>query len=237
MMVDPRFSCRTCFSCNTQATNVCSQMGFIGLHSSGGGGFAEKVAVLPHMIYPLPDSVRLEDAALIEPLAVGRHALTMTGITDWSKLTVLVVGGGPVGQSVLFNLRAQGVQQVFLSEPTAKRQEHCQKLADYVFDPTQPKISVPAECRKLTRGEGVDVVFDCAGIERGMQDGMDALRPRGTFMNVAGWEQKFVMPMKFFMYKELTVKTTLAYDDWDFAETVREFVAGELRGCFHARAM
>lgn len=226
VMVDPRLNCRTCFSCTDHATHLCAKWGFRGL-SGDGGGFAERVAVLPHMVYPLPDSVKLEDAALIEPLAVGRHALTVSGITDWSKLTILVVGGGPVGLSVLFNLRAAGAHRVFLSEPTAKRQNQCRSLSDQVFDPT--KVKVPVECRKLTQDEGVDVVFDCAGITPGMHDGMDALRPKGTYVNVALWETPFVLPFVLFMTKELALKFSLAYDDKDFGETVRDFIAGTFR--------
>ncbi|KAK5124856.1 hypothetical protein LTR85_001046 [Meristemomyces frigidus] len=227
VMVDPRLNCRTCFSCTDHASNICARMGFRGL-SGGGGGFAEMVAVPPHVCYPLPDGVELADAALIEPLAVGRHALTASGVTDWSKLSVLVVGGGPVGLSVLFNLRAAGAHDVFLSEPTAKRQDQCQKLSSRVLDPTQ--VKVPDECRKLTKDEGVDVVFDCAGITPGMHDGSAALRPKGTYVNVAGWETPFVLPLGVFMFNELTLKMSLGYNEKDFGDTVRDFIAGKFEG-------
>jgi len=175
VMVDPRLNCRTCFSCSHGATNVCFKWGFLGLSGSG-GGFSERVAVKADMCYPLPESVDLRDAVLIEPLAVGKHALKVSGVTDWSRLAVLVIGGGPVGQSVLFNLRAAGAHKVFLSEPTAKRQEQCRQLATQVFDPRHSRV--PDECRALTHDEGVDVVFDCAGIKPGMLDGMHSKRPR-----------------------------------------------------------
>lgn len=227
VMVDPRLNCRSCTSCHAQMTNVCGQWGFRGL-SGGGGGFAEKCAVKADMCYPLPESVKLADAVLIEPLAVGRHALTMSGVTEWKDLAVLVVGGGPVGLAVLYNLRAAGATKVFLSEPTAKRQGQCRELASQVFNPVE--VKVPEECRKATAGEGVDVVFDCAGITPGMRDGMDALRRRGTYVNVAGWETAFELPMQFFMMKELTVKTSMAYDDKAFSATVKDYVAGKFEG-------
>lgn len=224
VMVDPRLHCRACFSCHEGATNVCSKWGFLGLHSADRGGFAEKVAVQARMCYPLPESVDLKDAALIEPLAVGRRALTVSGVTDWSKLTVLVVGGGPVGLAVLFNLRAAGMRKVFLSEPTARRQDQCRQLADQVFNPMQMKV--PDECRKLTDEQGVDVVFDCAGITPGMHDGMAALKPKGVYVNVAGWEGPLTLPMGLVMIKEITLKMTLAYDDKDFGDTVKDYIAG-----------
>lgn len=180
VMADPRLNCRNCFSCNVGSTNVCRQWGFLGLSGGGGGGFSEKVAVASHMLYSLPDSVRLEDAVLIEPLAVGRHALTVTEIEaeQWSKLAVLVLGGGPVGMSVLLNLRVKGANAVYLSEPTAKRAQQTEAFAEKVFNPM--KVKVADQCREYTEGKGVDLVFDCAGIPAAMKDGMDALRPKGT---------------------------------------------------------
>ena len=38
-------------------------------------------------------------------------------------------------------------------------------------------------------GEGVDIVFNCAGIQPGLQDGIEALRHGGIYLNVAGWEK------------------------------------------------
>ena len=51
------------------------------------------------------------------------------------------------------------------------------------------KEIVGQKCRELTAGEGVDIVFDCAGIQPGLQDGVEAVRHRGTYLNVAGWEK------------------------------------------------
>ena len=94
VMVDPRLNCRSCFSCNDGSTNLCSKWAFLGL-AGGGGGFSETVAVQPHMCYPLPEDMPLDQAVLIEPLAVGRHAIVKTGLPleDFKDLSFLVVGG------------------------------------------------------------------------------------------------------------------------------------------------
>lgn len=188
VMVDPRLYCRSCHNCEESMTNRCVNWGFLGLSGGGGGGFSQTVAVDPKLCHVLPDSVDLSEAALIEPLAVGRHALKASGVRDFSKLNVLVVGGGPVGIAVLLNLQAQGVKKVYVSEPTEKRQKQNAAFSDAVFDPR--KVKVGDECRKLTNGKGVDIVFDCAGIPVGVVDAMDALCHGGTLVNVAGWEQK-----------------------------------------------
>lgn len=147
------------------------------------------------MCYALPDSVKTDEAALIEPLCVARHGLSVSGIDDFSNLTVLVIGGGPIGISTLWNLRALKAKTLIVSEPTEVRQAHTKDLANHVFSPM--KVDIGSECRKLTDGVGVDIVFDCAGIPAGMKAGIDALKPRGDYINLAAWEQ----PVSFDPYK------------------------------------
>jgi threonine dehydrogenase-like Zn-dependent dehydrogenase len=185
VMVDPRLCWGSCVNCQSLNTNGCAKWGFLGL-SGGGGGLSETVAVDASMCHVLPESVPLELAALIEPLSVAHHAAICADVQDWSIQSVLCGGGGPVAIAVVMILRAQGVGKVFFSEPRAKRREHAVEIADAVINPV--KESVGQRCRSLTNGRGVDVVFDCAGVQVGLEAGMDALVFGGICVNVAGWE-------------------------------------------------
>jgi threonine dehydrogenase-like Zn-dependent dehydrogenase len=185
VMVDPRIYCSNCSRCDAHSTNACHSWGFKGLSGSG-GGYSEFVAIDAKLCHPLPDSVDLNLAALIEPLAVAWHAVEISGLTDWASKSVLILGGGPVGIAHIFVLRAKGCKQIFVSEPTAMRAKQNKEMADEVFDPT--KENVGDRARELTDGEGVNAVFDCAGIQRALDAGMDALRYKGTYTNVAMWE-------------------------------------------------
>ncbi|OAP65067.1 chlorophyll synthesis pathway protein BchC [Fonsecaea erecta] len=228
VMVDPRFFCSSCHSCNVGDTNICNSWGFLGLQSNDGGGYSEYVAVKEDMCYVLPDSVPLSEAALIEPLTVARHATKKSGFDDYRDKTVLVLGGGPVGLALIFVLKASGVGKLIVSEPTAKRQEQAAKFVDVVLNPRE--VNVPDKCRELTDGKGVDIVFDCAGIMPGLKDGMDALRRGGTYVNVAGWERECIVPMGHFMLKEIVFRASMSYTEEDFKQTVDEFVAGKFKG-------
>lgn len=191
VIVDPRIYCSKCSRCQTSSTNGCRSWGFKGLSGSG-GGYSEAVAIDAKLCYPLPDSVDLKLAALIEPLAVAWHAVSISGISDWASQTVLILGGGPVGIAHIYVLRAKGCKQIYVSEPTSTRAAQNKKVADKVFNPINENIG--DRCREITSGEGVSVVFDCAGIQRAMDAGMDALRFRGTYVNVAGWETQVSYP-------------------------------------------
>lgn len=184
VMVDPRLYCTSCIQCEKTRTNMCQTWGFLGL-SGTGGGLSETVAVDAKACHVLPEGVDLRFAALIEPLTVARHALKSSGFESYQSLNVLVLGGGPVGLAVALDLKVHGTQRVIVSEPSPTRREQIAKYCDVALDPL--KASIADECRSMTGGAGVDLVFDCAGVMPALRTGFDALKNRGTYVNVAGW--------------------------------------------------
>ncbi|KAK2733651.1 hypothetical protein FQN55_003289 [Onygenales sp. PD_40] len=227
VVVDPRFYCSSCGPCNGSATNCCQHIGFLGL-SGGGGGLSEMIAVSPEMVHLLPDEVDLAAAALIEPLAVGWHAVSQCGVRNLKEVPVLVVGGGPVGVSTIFVLKAWGATMIIVSEVAENRREFLGEIADAVFDPTE--VDLGLKCRELTGGKGVGVVFDCAGTQEGFKAGCDSLKSQGTYANLAIPKIPLTLPFAHFISKELTFKAFLAYNENDFKETVTAFNAGHFAG-------
>ncbi|KAK5062507.1 hypothetical protein LTR84_004580 [Exophiala bonariae] len=224
VMVDPRIYCGICNTCNEISTNFCPKIGFLGLNGQG-GGLAETAAVDVNMCYALPETVDLRLAALIEPLSVARHAVRVSGITDLSRIRVLILGGGPIGQAVALTLKNWGALEVIASEPADLRREQIKHLVDAVIDPRAQ--NVVAECKNLTCGSGIDLVFDCAGVLPAMNAAFDALKNRGIYVNVAvAWQSPPIIPLTAFMLKEITIKGTLTYEDEDFAAVVHDFSIG-----------
>ncbi|KAF4547512.1 Zinc-binding dehydrogenase-like protein 16 [Elsinoe fawcettii] len=228
VVVDPRIYCALpeCHNCSSGATNACPKWGFHGL-SGCCGGFSGYVAVESRMCYVLPPETDLAFAALIEPLAVAWHAVKVAGMGMEGR-TVLILGGGPIGIALVYVLRVFGVRKVVVSEPARVRREWDEKVADVVLNPVETKVA--EECKRLTGDRGVDVVFDAAGVERGLKDGVEALKYGGTYVNVAGWETPFAIPWFPFMLKDMKVQGSMAYNDEDFAETVKAYVNGKFVG-------
>jgi threonine dehydrogenase-like Zn-dependent dehydrogenase len=186
VMVDPRISYHTCNICEHISTNFCPRMGFLGLNGHG-CGLSETVAVDVNICYALPEDADLGLAALIEPLSVARHAVRVSGLTDFSNTRVLILGGGPICQAVALTLKIEGALQVIVSEPAELRREQIKHIVDAVIDPRVQ--GVVAGCQRVTCESGIDLVFDCAGIVSAMNAAFEALKIRGIYVNVAvAWQ-------------------------------------------------
>ena len=121
----------------------------------------------------------------MEPLAVGWHAVNASPFKPTDS--VLILGGGPIGLSVIQALRARGCKQIIVSEISSMRKQYAKDFgAHVVLDPT--KDDIVARCRELADGQGVNVTFDAAGVQPGLDQAILALRARGTHVNIAIWE-------------------------------------------------
>lgn len=183
VMADPRYWCDSCPGCD-RATNLCEIHGFYGL-SGGGGGFSEYVAIPFRNLIPLPEKAPLHLAALIEPLTVAWHGVKRAGVRANAQTSALVLGGGPIGLAVLIVLKSHGWRNLCVSEPSTIRRARAQQYSDLVIDPICEKGS--DRVLSFTGGKGVDVVFDCAGIQAGMDAGCASLALYGVYQNLARW--------------------------------------------------
>ena len=214
----------TCVACRAGHINCCYSNGFLGL-SGGGGGLSESVVVPPAFLHHLPASVPLELGALVEPLAVGWHAVKASPFA--AGHAVLVLGGGPIGMAVLQALRARGADAIVVSEVSARRRRFAHSFgAHEVLDPAVD--DVVARCRARSEG-GVHVVFDCAGVQAGVDTGLAALRVRGTYMNIALWERPCAITPNVFLFKERAYMGVATYQAADFGEVIAALADGTLQ--------
>jgi threonine dehydrogenase-like Zn-dependent dehydrogenase len=183
--VQPTIYDFSCGACSRNFQNVCYNGGFVGL-SGWGGGLSDAVTVPASYVLPLPDNIPLDVAELVEPLAVGWHAVSQSPLESDSN--ILILGGGPIGIAVILALRARGSGQIMVSELPASRQKFARQFgADVIFDPR--KDHVVKKAQDLTGGEGVDIVFDCAGVAMGLETACKAIKVKGIVVNVAIWEK------------------------------------------------
>jgi len=107
--VEPTVRCGDCDQCRVGATQRCrgrAPHGIIGVAFDG--GLADRVAVPPECLVPLPAGLPVADGCLVEPLAVSWHALRKAGATPGQR--VLIVGGGSIGLMAVAAAAAMGLE-------------------------------------------------------------------------------------------------------------------------------
>lgn len=207
----PVYYCGECPACRKGRYNACQKIAFHGL-ASHGGGMAEFTTVPASKIHKLPENVDLKMGALVEPMSVAWHAVERSGATTGQ--TALIAGAGPIGIGVWFALKARGIDDVLVSEPSAERRATIAALGARTVDPVGEDLA--AAVGELTGGDGVDVAFDAAGAGPAITSGISALTPGGRLVVVAIHEK----PMEFLptqlVMAETEIAGALAYLPEDF---------------------
>jgi (R,R)-butanediol dehydrogenase/meso-butanediol dehydrogenase/diacetyl reductase len=188
------------------------------------GAYAEFVACGANSLFKLPDNVNSRDGALVEPLAVGLHAVKRSGITAGS--TAIVMGAGPIGLAVLTWAKGKGAR-VVVSEIAEGRAELARKLgADVVVNPkeTDPVATV----RELT-GHSPQLIFECIGVKGTLANAIQMIGPRGQIVVVGVcMETDQIVPILCIM-KEVSVDFVLGYDRPDFDDTIEALATGRIK--------
>ncbi len=205
--VEPIWYCGECPECRRGVYNLCRQVGFFGL-SGGGGGFSEFAVVPEYMAHRLPEELSDEESALVEPVAVGLHAVRQAEFTPGQS--AIVFGAGPIGATTVQCLRASGATLVIVAEVAQNRKEMAHKIgADAVIDPAEEDAAEAVE--RLTDGAGVDVSFDAAGAQETFQTAFQATARGGKVVNVAIWEQSIELDPNDMVLSEVEVIGSIAY--------------------------
>ena len=158
--VEPGISCGRCESCSTGHPNLCPDVRFCGTPPID-GVFAEYAVMPARNCYPLPGDLGPVEGALLEPLGIAIHAVDLAHLKAGE--TVAVLGAGPIGLLIAAVARAGGASDVLMTEPLAyRRQFALDYVADAVVNPEE--VDVATEITRLTRGRGVDVAFEAAGV-------------------------------------------------------------------------
>lgn len=131
--------------------------------------FAQYIVVPDRNIVLLPETMPVLYGALIEPLAVALNAVRRVAVAPGES--VLVVGGGPIGQSVILAARHVGAGVVYVSEPDPARRALCEKLGAIALDPSGAPI--PAQL-VMRHGSAVDVAIDAVGVSETLADALQS---------------------------------------------------------------
>ena len=170
--VEPNIPRDDCLYCEDGKYHLCKNAVAVGFHT-GAGGFAENAVVPEQQVHVLPDEVSLEEGALVEPLAVGLHAVRQSGLSVGD--TVDVFGCGPIGLTAISAADAAGARRIFASEQNGTRRDVAVELgADVGINPIEEDV---VEIIREQTPDGVDIALEFAGISSAFNSAVRSTRP------------------------------------------------------------
>lgn len=211
----PVASCGSCPSCRAGDVAHCVSAVLVGLGGSP-GGFAELAVVPATSAFPLPQPVDPFHAALVEPYAVGLHAVEAAAVEAGNS--VLVVGSGTVGLTSVTWAKLRGAERITVVDPNEARRSGAMALGatDTIADAAEAEAGA------------YDVAIECVGKPGLLDSCIAATRPKGRIV-VAGvcierdpfWSMAALM-------KELTICFAVYYSPKEFRTVIEAFRSGAI---------
>ncbi|KAH9049169.1 xylitol dehydrogenase [Lactarius hengduanensis] len=227
--LEPGVSCRKCEACKTGRYQLCPDMSFAATPPKD--GTLTRYYRLPEdLVYTLPESLSLEDGAMMEPLSVGVHSV-FTQAKLQPNQSIAVFGCGPIGLLAMAVARAIGASRIIAVDIVESRLNFAKTYAATdVFQPPpfqdgESKIAYSrrsADLLKETLGvedrgdKAIDVVIDASGAEVSIQTGIFVAKVGGTFVQVGMGHPEVVVPITSLLIKELTLKGSFRYGPGDY---------------------
>ena len=171
------------------------------------GAFAEYVAVPQHILYRLPEKVSFTQAAMVEPVAVALHALSLgkPQVND----SVVVVGAGMIGLFVIQLLKVAGCGQIIAVDLDEDKLVLAAKLgATHCFISQVPGLN--QEILELTNGRGADQAYEAVGISETVQLAIANVRKGGTVTLLGNLSPQIEFPLQSVVTRQIKVQGSCA---------------------------
>lgn len=221
----PISPCGHCEACETGNPQYCKETWTyaLGLSLTNPGALAPKTSIRPDMVLKVPDNMKDEEVAMVEPTAVGLHAIDLADIKIGQK--VLVIGAGIIGLVSAMFAKKAGASEVVVSEANIARAKKAVTLnvADKYYDATDENM-----LNKVYEdtGKGYDVVIECCGNAAAVTSALMSVKPGGTVVLVGVATGAISIPTVVAVTRELTVKGAIAYTKEEF-QTCIDLIANK----------
>jgi 2-desacetyl-2-hydroxyethyl bacteriochlorophyllide A dehydrogenase len=223
--VMPYLSCGRCIACRAGKGNCCVNIKVLGVHADG--GMAEYLAVPQAFVFKA-DGVTLDQAAMIEFLAIGAHAVSRADPRPGQR--VLVVGAGPIGMAVAIFAKLAGAQVSVLDGRQDRLAVCAQALeADHtVLLDTTGTAADAAELARITDNEFFDAVFDATGNIKAMERGLEFVAHGGRYVLVSIVSDRISFADPEFHKRETTLLASRNATVADFEKVLDAMRAGKI---------
>lgn len=211
----PISPCGKCEACKSGNVQYCAETWSeaVGLSLTNPGGYAEYTGCRPDMVRKIPSNVSFDAACMVEPSAVGLHAVNLANIKIGDR--VLIVGGGIIGLMAAEFAKMAGASYIAILETNKKRGKKAVgygKINEY-YDAT--KADTIDKLITKTNG-GFDVVIECCGNSPAVSEALMAIKPGGTVVLVGVSMEAISIPSIVGVMREVTMQGAIAYTPHDF---------------------
>lgn len=202
---DSTIYCGECTFCKKGKVNLCEQRQVVGVSCAEfrrEGAFAEFVVVPQRILYKLPESMPMTEAAMIEAVAVSLHAVRVSTLKP--DQSCLVIGAGMIGLLVMQAAWAAGCKKVLIADLDESRLEIAKTLG--------PVTAISASGTELIKHVadvcddlGPDVVFEAVGVNQAVMASLNAVRKGGTVTLIGNVSPEVTFPLQKVVSREIRV--------------------------------
>lgn len=207
---DSTVYCGECAFCREGRINLCNNRRVLGVSCDDyrrHGAFADYVAVPSRILYRLPEGLRFEQGAMVEPLSIAVHAVNLADI----KLgdSAVVVGAGMIGLMAVQALRAAGCGRIVAVDLDTRRLDLARHLgADVTLQAEEG--DVPAQVLEHTGGRGADVAVEAVGMTPTVQMAVASVRKGGQLVLVGNLSPQVEFPLQAVVTREIRLHGSCA---------------------------
>lgn len=210
VVVETTFSCGDCLLCKKGKQNLCKKRKRFGRTIDG--ALAEFIKIPIRQIYKIPPNVKLDEAAMNEPLSVALHAVKRAEIEFGNS--VAIIGAGTIGILIGQLAKIAGAFPIFVIDKNPHRLSVASKYGMKAINNNEENyISV---IEKETKGEGVNVIFDAAGALQIFSHLYEISAAGVKIVVVSIFRQPATIDLYQILLREATITTSRLFTPEDF---------------------
>jgi len=221
--VEPYINCQKCYSCTRGHTNCCENHQTLGVHCDGG---LRPLFTVPARKLHISRTLTLDQLALVETLAIGCHAVNRGN--PKADETILVIGAGPIGLSVIEFARLSGARTIVIdiNEQRLRFVRERMGVAETIH--AKGDGSELKQFTEMTDGKLGNVVVDATGNAGSMANSLNYVGFAGrlVFVGITTQEIKFGHPLMH--RREMTLLASRNALSPDFTRILRLIEEGKI---------
>lgn len=213
--VQPQVVCGECYPCRHGKYNLCEKLKVMGFQTTGMA--SQYFAVDAKRVTALPETISLEEGALIEPLAVAVHAVGCAG--DVNGKSICVLGAGPIGILTAQVAKGLGAHNVMITDVSDIRLAKAKEVGVEACINTKTE-DLATEFIRYFGPDKADVIYDCAGNNITMNQAIRSARKGSVLILVAVFDGMATVDLAVLNDHELSLNTSMMYRNEDYQKAI-----------------